>query len=99
MSTYQELKAKAEALLREAEELRKQEIKGVIEEIRAKMAQFGITVEDLTGTKKRSRSRSNVIKFVGPNGEQWSGGPGRKPAWVRELIQRGEDIEKYRVAT
>lgn len=83
MPTYQELKAQAEALLQQAEELRKQELRGVIAEIKAKMADYGITVEELAGTAGRGRGRGRgkgVPKYRGPNGETWSGGPGRKPA-------------------
>jgi len=98
MPTYQELKAQAEALLQQAEEMRKQELRGVIAEIKAKMADYGITVEELAGTASRGRGRGKGIpKYRGPNGETWSGGPGRKPAWVREIIAAGGDIERYRI--
>jgi DNA-binding protein H-NS len=104
MPTYQELKAQAEALLQQAEELRKQELRGVIAEIKAKMADYGITVEELAGTAGRGRGRSRgrgkgVPKYRGPNGETWSGGPGRKPAWVQQLLAAGDDIERYRIQT
>ena len=38
-----------------------------------------------------------VVKYRGPNGETWSGGRGRKPAWVQAILDAGGDIEKYRV--
>lgn len=98
MPTYRELKAQAEALLQQAEELRKQELRGVIAEIKAKMADYGITVEELAGTAGRGRGRGKgVPKYRGPNGETWSGGPGRKPAWVRQILVAGDDIERYRI--
>jgi DNA-binding protein H-NS len=101
MATYAELKSQAEALLREAEQLRRQEVQSVIAEIRAKMAEYGITPQELgvrlSAKPQRSRSKREV-RYIGPNGEPWSGGPGRKPKWVREVLASGGDLEKYRVA-
>jgi len=101
MPTYSELKAQAEALLAQAEALRRQERSGVIAELRAKMAEYGLTAEDLAGrggvVKASSRSKSPP-KYRGPNGELWSGGPGRKPEWVREVLATGGDLEQYRIA-
>lgn len=100
MPTYAELKAQAEALLKQAEQVRQQERAGVIAEIRAKMAEYGIKPEDLaSGARKGRASRSKAEpKYRGPNGELWSGGPGRKPAWVRDILAAGGDIEQYRIA-
>ncbi|MFN3829583.1 MAG: H-NS family nucleoid-associated regulatory protein [Tepidimonas ignava] len=101
MPTYAELKAQAEALLRQAEEMRQQERAGVIAELRAKMAEYGITAEELAGgargRRRASRSKAEP-KYRGPNGETWSGGPGRKPEWVRQILAAGGDLEQYRIA-
>lgn len=100
-ASYLELKAKAEELMREAEKARREQIAQVIAEIRAKMAEHGITVEDLGGrggAKRATGAKAKVVRYRGPNGEEWSGGPGRRPEWVRDAIAKGEDLEKYRVA-
>ncbi|TSE27672.1 H-NS family nucleoid-associated regulatory protein [Tepidimonas aquatica] len=101
MPTYAELKAQAEALLRQAEEMRQQERAGVIAELRAKMAEYGITAEELAsgarGRRRASRTKGEP-KYRGPNGETWSGGPGRKPEWVRQILAAGGDLEQYRIA-
>lgn len=101
MPSYSELKAQAEALLAQAEQLRQQERAGIIAEIRARMAEYGLTVDDLRGrggsVTRRSRSKAEP-KYRGPNGELWSGGPGRKPEWVRQVLAAGGDIEQYRIA-
>ncbi|TSE26178.1 DNA-binding protein Bv3F [Tepidimonas sediminis] len=103
MATYAELKAQAEALLRQAEQVRQQERAGVIADIRAKMKEYDITVEELAGTarggKRRSARSKAAPKYRGPNGETWSGGPGRKPGWVRAILEAGGDIEQYRIAS
>lgn len=103
MTTYAELKAQAEALLAQAEQMRKQERAGVIAELRAKMAEYGITAEELGGSgaragkAKASRAKAEP-KYRGPNGELWSGGPGRKPEWVRKVLAAGGNIENFRIA-
>lgn len=100
MSNYMELRAKAEAMLAEAEVLRKQEIAGVIQEIKAKMKEYGITVEDLgassASARKSVKSKSVApAKYRGPNGELWAGGLGRKPEWVREILAKGGSMDAY----
>ncbi|NLC36998.1 MAG: H-NS histone family protein, partial [Alcaligenaceae bacterium] len=40
MATYLELKAQAEALMQQAEQVRKNEIAEIVAEIKAKMAQY-----------------------------------------------------------
>lgn len=98
MSNYLELKAQAEKLLQQAEEARKQEVAQVIAEIRAKMDQYDITVEDIQGGRRGRRAgRPSVVRFRGPNGETWSGS-GRQPGWLKEAIARGASKEDFRVA-
>jgi len=100
MTTYAELKAQGEALLAQAEELRKQEIAGVISDIKAKMKEYGISAEDLgagsTSVRKSVKSKSVApAKYRGPNGELWAGGLGRKPEWVREILSKGGSMDAY----
>lgn len=100
LTTYIEMKAKGEAMLAEAELLRKQEMVSVVQEIKAKMAQFGLTVEDL-GTasgsaRKAAKTKSTApAKYRGPNGELWAGGLGRKPEWVRTVLAQGGSMDTY----
>jgi DNA-binding protein H-NS len=57
MTSYVELKEKAEDLMRQAEAARKSEIGAAIADIKAKMAAYGITLEDLGGKAKAARGR------------------------------------------
>ncbi len=57
MATYVELKEQAEDLMRQAEAARKSEIGAAIAEIKAKMAAYGITLDDLGGKAKAARGR------------------------------------------
>lgn len=103
MSNYVELKAKADELFRQAEEVRHAEMAGVVAEIREKMLTYNLTLEDIGGKPAakrgaRASAEEKVIRYRGPNGETWSGGLGRKPEWIRQLIAANQDIEQYRVA-
>lgn len=102
MTTYIELKAQAEAMLAQAEQMRKSEIAVVIQDIKAKMKEYGLTLADLggstavTGTKKPAKSKSDApAKYRGPNGELWAGGLGRKPQWVKDALAKGFNLNDY----
>ena len=101
MATYIELKQQAQALLDEAEIVRKQEITEVVQSIKAQMKEYGLTVADLggsasTGQRKVAKTKSTApAKYRGPNGELWAGGLGRKPEWVRALLAEGKNIEDF----
>ncbi len=97
MATYSELMAQAKALMAQAEQARKEELASVISDIKEKMRKYGITVAELGGQSRvagKSKSKAEP-KYKGPNGELWSGGPGRKPEWVREVLAKGESLDKY----
>lgn len=107
MATYAELKAQAEELLRQAEELRKQQIDVVVKQVIDMAKENGVGIDELierlskqAGKAKgrRGGSSEKIIRYRGPNGEPWSGGPGRKPEWVRQILAAGGDLEQYRVA-
>lgn len=101
MATYSELMAQAQNLMAQAEQARKNELAGVIADIKAKMKQYGITVADLGGGSggggKRAAKTSAAPKYRGPNGELWAGGPGRKPQWVRDVLATGKSLDAYRI--
>ena len=97
MATYQELKAQAEALLKQAEVARRAEIASVVAEIQARMKEFGITLDDLKGgAKKKAKARTAVAaKYRNPaTGESWSG-RGRTPKWLAEELAKGRSKEAF----
>lgn len=91
----------------QAEQLRNQERAGVIEELRRKIAEYGITASDLrltargaSGAGKRGVSAApakGVAKYRSPTGETWSGGRGRKPRWVTEALAAGKSLEEFEI--
>jgi DNA-binding protein H-NS len=72
----------------------------VIQDIKAKMKEFGLTVAHLggsaSGTKKTAKSKSDApAKYRGPNGELWAGGLGRKPQWVAAILAEGKSLDDF----
>jgi len=97
---YADMMKQAQALLEQANTIRAEERALVLSEIHVKMREFGFTIEELAGTRRNSRkSKSAQVKvgrYVGPNGEIWSGvRVGRKPDWVRKVIAEGGDMNDY----
>jgi len=100
-----EVLAQREALDRQLEELRMQEREPVIKELRLIIAQFQLTPTELfpeyklaPRTTPRRDPRTRPVMYRSESGEVWGGGVGPRPKWIREAINRGEDIERYRVA-
>ena len=83
MATYQELKAQADALIKQAEEVRKMENREVIAEIRAAIREHGITADQLGFAPAGKGSRKTApAKYRDPlTGKTWSG-RGRTPLWL-----------------
>lgn len=106
MATYLELKQQAEALMKQAEEVRQLEIAAAIATIKEQMASFGLTLQDLrvAGVDVgRPPVKANELptspKYRGPGGELWSGGRGRKPDWALKVIsEQGEKaLDHFRI--
>jgi DNA-binding protein H-NS len=84
MSSYKELKAKAEDLMRQAEAARKAETGAAIAEIKAKMAACGITLADLGGKARAAKARKAKAAKVakpakGAKGTKAKAAKARKP--------------------
>ncbi|MDR6519018.1 DNA-binding protein H-NS [Variovorax paradoxus] len=92
-------------LRKQAEDLRNQERSGVIEEVRRKIAEYGLTASDLklTGRAASVKRGANAApakaaaKYRSPTGETWSGGRGRKPRWVTEALAAGKSLSDYEI--
>ncbi|WP_321820879.1 MULTISPECIES: H-NS histone family protein [unclassified Burkholderia] len=93
--TYSDVRAQIETLQAEAEALRAQEVEAVIADVRAKVAEFGLTEQDVFGRKRMSRSKgagtakgTSVPKYQDPKtGATWSG-KGRAPSWIANAKNR-----------
>ena len=94
------------ALRHKAQEIKTAEKSGVIDAMRSKIAEYGITAADLklstrdNGAAPRVSKQSSEKaspKYRGPEGQLWSGGRGRKPHWVTSLLAAGQSIEQYAI--
>ena len=91
-------------LRKQAEELRNHERAGVVDELRKKIAEYGISAADLKLTGRGPAKRAaavpaakGVAKYRGPAGETWSGGRGRKPRWVTEALAAGKSLSDFEI--
>src|SRR5687768_5142628 len=105
MTSLAQIKKQIEELQQKAAEIEATEKQAVINEILQKVVDYAITPEDLglvsRSSKSKAKSKSSASpappKYKGPDGQLWSGGRGRKPQWVKEILEAGGDIEKYRI--
>lgn len=94
MTTYAELKAQADALFQQAEAARREEARAALADIKAKMAMYGLTAEDLGATSTLAQKKPRAeAKYRGPNGQLWSGN-GRRPQWVLDLAAKGQSLDE-----
>ena len=92
-------------LRKQAEEMRNQERAGVVEELRKKIAEYGISAADLKLTTGRGPAKRGsapaapkaAARYRGPAGETWSGGRGRKPRWVSEALAAGKSLSDFEI--
>lgn len=104
MSTLQELLAQKAELERRIQETQRSERQGAIDKVRALMAEFGLSVEDLggkvssAGRKKASGDgvRKAAIKFRDAAGNTWSG-RGLQPRWLKEALASGKSLNDFAV--
>jgi DNA-binding protein H-NS len=87
MSQYAELKAQIARLQAQADEARRTALGNVIEEIRGKIAEYGLTAQDLGFAVAARRGRPPKKaplppKYQDPkSGNTWSG-RGKPPKWI-----------------
>ena len=97
MSSYKELQAQIAALQQQADARRKEEVAAVITEIRAKMAEYGITVADIGGRRGQSAAKGAKVapKYRHPQtGQTWSG-RGKQPRWLADAIAAGQSMDIF----
>lgn len=92
MSTYRQLLAKKADLELQIEEVRRVEIREVVEDIRRRMREYGLSAADLEErSERRKKKRSPVApRYRDPvSGATWSG-RGRRPRWFND-----KDAERF----
>lgn len=99
MATLQELMAQRAALEKQIEETQTRERSTAIAKVRAMMAEYGISVADLTGRAKGVPKAPSKVAAKYRNkatGETWSG-RGLKPKWLQAAINGGAKLEDFAV--
>lgn len=107
--TYAEIQKEIESLQKTAETLRQKEVAGVIERIKAAIATYELSAQDLgfgaraaapaaPGAKaKRGRKAvaRGAAKYRNVDGRTWSG-RGRRPAWINDALAAGKSLDDFR---
>ena len=107
MSELAHIQAQIAELTRQAEEIKSQQKQGVVAEIKEKIALYGLTARDLGldissqplrgGRSSEGKRGKAEPQYQDEHGNTWSGGRGRRPAWVLDIIEAGGNIEDYRI--
>jgi DNA-binding protein H-NS len=106
MKTYMAVKSEIAKLEKQAADLRKREIKGVVSQIRKAIVEYGLTAADLGfgpkaraggkparkagGAVRRGRRSVGAAKYRDPATGQTWTGHGRPPAWIVGAKNRDE---------
>lgn len=105
MASLQDLLDRKAALEKEIEATRKQERAEAVSKVRALMAQYGLTVADLAGSKNAAAPKSSgaskgtkvAIKYRNEaTGDTWSG-RGLQPKWLKAALAAGRKIEEFSI--
>jgi DNA-binding protein H-NS len=107
--SYAQIKKQIDQLTQKAEQLRQQEIAGVVSRIKEAIDAYGLTAQDLglsprakkTGkaasTKGQPKAkRPAAVKFRDNAGNTWAG-RGARPIWLREALAAGRKLEEFAV--
>ncbi len=95
MSSYKELLAQRQALELEIEEARRREMSDALAKVRALVADYALTQEDVFPPVRGARTSSSAGSKVAPKyrnqatGETWTG-RGKPPKWIQ-----GQDREQF----
>lgn len=107
MVTLAEIQKQIEALQAQAQSIIEAEKSGVIEDMKAKILQYGITANEL-GFSFKSSEPSKAVKASGagtskapsvpmyknPEGETWHGGKGARPKWIQAIFDKQVESNK-----
>lgn len=95
MASYKELLAQQQALTVQIEEARKRELADAIARVRAEVAEYGLTAQDIfssRGSGKRTTGAKVAPKYRNPQtGQTWTG-RGKAPKWIE-----GKDRSQFAI--
>ncbi len=97
MTSYTELQREIARLMQQADAARKAEVRAVIDDIKAKMSEYGITAADLGPSGRSSRAKGTTVAAKYRNsatGETWTG-RGKMPRWLQAAVAAGSRKEDF----
>lgn len=108
--TYAQVMKQIDMLKREADEIRRKDVEGVITRIKDAIRVYGLTANDLgLGPARSARSAkaapkrrgkgakaAATVKFRDDAGNIW-GGRGPRPAWLRAALSAGKQLSDFAV--
>ena len=103
MTTLLDIQNQIAQLQKQAEQIKATEHANAVQDIKSKMAAYGITIADLQGSGKPRATKVSgksgtpaPIKYRGPNGETWTG-RGLMPRWLAGQVAQGKSKESFAV--
>lgn len=99
MASLQELMAQRAALDQQIEETKNRDRSAAVAKVRALMAEYGLSVSDLTGRTKGSAKPTGKVPAKYRNaatGETWSG-RGLQPKWLKAALASGAKLQDFAV--
>ncbi len=110
--SYEQIQKRIESLQKEAEQIRKKEVAGVIERIKTAIEAYGLTAADLglagtrapkaapkakPGRKAAKKAAGKVaVKYRDSEGNTWTG-RGLQPRWLKAAIAAGKKLDDFKV--
>lgn len=98
MDELEQLHAQIADLQRKAETLASKKKAEVLEEVKAKIRTYGITLKDLGLTDKPKTTSTVAVKYRHPSDPSlaWTG-RGRQPRWIEAYISEGGSLQDLAV--
>lgn len=93
MATLQELIAQQQELARQIEAARKAEVSDAVAQIRKLMAEYNLSVDEITEKASSKKGAKVAAKYRNPEtGDTWTG-RGRQPKWVEAALAAGKTLD------
>lgn len=113
--TYTQIQRQIEALQKQADKLKQNEVAGVVERIQEAIAHYGLTAEQLFGASKlgarkamslSAKAAGKSSRAKGASSTAYAdgtgnvwGGRGPRPRWLREALAAGKTLEEFATAS
>lgn len=110
-TTYQQLQKQIEDLKKQADAIRREEVKSVVAKIKDAITVYGLTAADLGFAAPRAATRATpgakrrtmrggksaaVVRYRDQSGNTWVG-RGKRPGWLRDALAAGHQLTDFAV--